>query len=103
MVALPVDERAQRLNIAPYRHIDEQLRIAFVGDKVGRIIAVADQPPDETRRRFGNRVHTVERVHEVGIGGIVAVVNEPTNIDLGELVTAHAKASAISLRELATP
>jgi hypothetical protein len=79
------------------------LRIAFVGHEISRVIAITDQPPNETRRGFGMGIDWIKRVHEVSIGWVAALVKEASDINLGKMVPVHAKASAISLREFSTP
>src|SRR3546814_6847358 len=74
----------ERIDIAPHRHVRDQVRI--VGYRhVGRIMALARQPPYETVGGFGDSIHMVERVHEVAVGDMLGRQAKAPDIDLREL------------------
>src|SRR3546814_1888179 len=69
MIGGAIDEGRERIDIAPHRHVRDQVRI--VGYRhVGRIIALARQPPYETVGGFGDSIHMVEPVPEDAVGAM---------------------------------
>ena len=80
-----VDERAQALEIAPERHIDQQIRI-IERAQVSGVGTFADQAPDETRCGVSQEIDPVQVVREPGGSGIIEWVDQTSDVDLGEVM-----------------
>ena len=80
-----VDVVSQRLDRLPDRQVDgEQLVLVHRADR-GGIAVLRLEPPDETRRRVGERVDPVEVGDEVGDQRVIDTRPQSPDVDLREM------------------
>src|SRR5690348_8556823 len=81
------DEVLQRGDVFPDRQIDDDERVSK-RPRVGGVAAVVDIAPDETGAARGEAIHQLEIVGELGHAGIVELVFDPADVQLGKMMTA---------------
>jgi hypothetical protein len=84
-VATPVYVLGQCFQRGPYGHVHDQPVVTEGADR-GSVAVLGLQPPDEARRRVGERVDPVKRGHEAGQRGGVQRRDGQRDVDLGEVV-----------------
>ena len=89
VVAIAIDEAAQRLKALPDGEVDDQLRVVAKATHRHGIAIFGLHPPDEPRGAVGTSVDWIERRHEVGQKRRVERLAGQCDVDLCQIVVAH--------------
>ena len=83
-------ERGERLDRLPHRHVDQDpgasSRVPLERADRGGVAVLGLQPPDEARRRIGQRVDGLQPGHEVSQHRAVQRGLQPPDVDLRKVV-----------------
>jgi AcrR family transcriptional regulator len=84
-VPAAVHKVPERLDIGPYRQVDDQQRIVVHHHVTRRVACIIFEAPDKPGRSFRQQIDGVERGYELGVVGMVEGLMEAGDVQFGQV------------------